>query len=180
MRTYEKKALLKPYSGLPPYPDEAGAGPGLSSGRLLSRASPHAVDRDGYRHWGWGLTGRGRPPPLSRVKIRISQAPPRPRFALLPRPGGGGSHGDTRWKAVPRSEAIWNKQVGFNKAEKKRSPTGRSVPEVAHARKDHRYIEPVCRIDDLLIPDRAARLDERRRPRRCRDLQGVRERQESV
>jgi len=29
---------------------------------------------------------------------------------------GGGSHGDTRWKAVPLIAAILNKQVGFNKA----------------------------------------------------------------
>jgi len=35
MRFYEKKALLNPYSGLPPYLDKAGAGPGLSPGRLF-------------------------------------------------------------------------------------------------------------------------------------------------
>jgi hypothetical protein len=64
----------------PSYSDEAGAGPGLSPCTGPWRLSPLGV----------GLTGRGSPPPLSRATIRRSQAPPRPRFALLPRPRGRG------------------------------------------------------------------------------------------
>jgi len=78
------------------------------------------VDRGGYRHGG-GADWEGSPPPLFRAKIRITQTPPRPRFALLPRPRGGGSHGDTPGKAVPRSAAIGNNMGVFNKAEKRES-----------------------------------------------------------
>ncbi|KUK63653.1 MAG: hypothetical protein XE10_0231 [Methanoculleus marisnigri] len=54
---------------------------------------------------GVGLTGRGRPPPLSRAKIRIPHQPhpTPPGLRPPPPPQGGGSHGDTRWKAVPLS-----------------------------------------------------------------------------
>ena len=47
----------------------------------------------------------GSPPPLSptRKDPCLSSTPPHPRFALLLRPlRGGGSHGDTQGKAVPR------------------------------------------------------------------------------
>jgi len=66
--------------------------------------------------WGVGLTGRDLPLPcLARRSAHLID-PTLP--GLLPRPKGGGSHGDTRWEAVPRIAAIWNKQVGFNKANK--------------------------------------------------------------
>jgi len=34
------------------------------------------------------------------------------------------------------------------------------VPEVTHAREDHRHVQPVCRFDDLAVPDGSPRLDE--------------------
>jgi len=87
---------------------------------LFSWACPHAVDRGGYRHWGWGWRGGGLPLPcLQLAKIRTPHRPhPARPPASSPAPRGGGSHGDTRWKAVPWIAAIWNKQVGFNKANK--------------------------------------------------------------
>jgi len=60
---FKKRALLKPYSDLPPYPDEAGAGSGLSPGRpfflgyLLMLWTVVAIVM------GVGLTGRGLPLP---------------------------------------------------------------------------------------------------------------------
>jgi len=54
--------------------------------------SPHAVDRGGYRHGGVGAGEGVSPPP-----------PERTAFPAISHPatGGGGSHGDTPWEAVP-------------------------------------------------------------------------------
>ena len=83
-------------------------------------AIPGATFFLGHLRMPWTVTaiamGVGLPAPVSRNDSHISPAPPRPRFALLPRPGGGGSHGDTRGKAVPRNAAIQNKQVAFQQS----------------------------------------------------------------
>ena len=67
---------------------------------------------------GVGLDGEGgTPSPVSREDPHTSSTPPHPASGLLPRPRGGGSHGDTPGKAVPRIAAIWNKQVGFQQSQ---------------------------------------------------------------
>jgi len=97
----EGRDLLKPYSGLYPYPDMVCAGSGFVPGDGLLRG--HVL-----MQWtvvaiaiGVGLTGRGSPPPLFPPYRDQPTTPPRPASGLLPRPKGGGSHGDIRWKAVP-------------------------------------------------------------------------------
>ncbi len=79
VRCREKRVLLKPYSGLHPYPDEAGAGPGLSPGRpfflghLLMQWTVVAIAIGG------GADGAGEPPsPVSREDPQTSSTPPRP------------------------------------------------------------------------------------------------------
>jgi len=74
------------------------------------------VDRGGYRHGG-GVDGEGSSPPLSptRKDSCLSSTPPHPRFAILPRPSrGGGSHGDTQGKAVPRIACKREHQDGIS------------------------------------------------------------------
>ena len=78
VRCREKRVLLKPYSGLHPYPDEAGAGPGLSPGRpfflghLLMQWTVVAIAIGG------GADGAGETPPVSREDPQTSSTPPRP------------------------------------------------------------------------------------------------------
>ena len=54
---------------------------------------------------GGGADGEGvSPSPVSREEPHISGPTPAPRFALLPLPAGGGSHGDKRWFGEPELE----------------------------------------------------------------------------
>src|SRR5262249_15214721 len=55
-----------------------------------------------------------------------------------------------------------------------------SVPEVPHAREEHRDAVPVARLDALLVLRRAARLDDRGDSGRGRRVDVVREREERV
>ena len=77
--------------------------PGCGSGPGSSPAYPDAVDRGGYRPGG-GADGEGGLPssPVS-PRSDTHNPPPRPRFALLPRPlgGAGAVRGDIQGKAVP-------------------------------------------------------------------------------
>ena len=82
------------------FPDEIGAGPGLKFDLFLLK---HVL-----MSWtvvaiamGVGMTGRGLPPHLAQRTAHSSPHPARPP-ASSPAPWGGGSHGDTQGKAVPR------------------------------------------------------------------------------
>jgi len=83
------------------FPDEIGAGPGLflSSAFFLTHAlMPWTAVAIAM---GVGLTGRGLPLPcLTQRPAHLTPHLARPP-ASSPAPRGGGSHGDTRWKAVP-------------------------------------------------------------------------------
>ena len=83
------------------FPDEIGAGPGLKFDLFLLKhvLMPWTVVAIAM---GVGLTGRGLPLPcLAQRTAPPSPHPARPP-ASSPAPGGGGSHGDTQGKAVPR------------------------------------------------------------------------------
>ena len=83
------------------FPDEIGAGPGLKFDLFLLKhvLMPWTVVAITM---GVGLTGRGRPlPHLAQRTAHPSPHPARPP-ASSPAPWGGGSHGDTQGKAVPR------------------------------------------------------------------------------
>ena len=70
-----------------------------------SPACPRAVDR-GDIATGGGDRGGGNPLPAGEYPyVALRHPPPRPRFALLPRPHPqeGGSACDSRWKTVPGS-----------------------------------------------------------------------------
>ncbi|CCJ37418.1 hypothetical protein BN140_2495 [Methanoculleus bourgensis MS2] len=82
------------------FPDEIGAGPGLKFDLFLLKhvLMPWTVVAIAM---GVGLTGRGLPPHLAQRTAHSSPHPARPP-ASSPAPWGGGSHGDTQGKAVPR------------------------------------------------------------------------------
>jgi len=107
-------------------PEQAVAGTTFFSG-MSSCSGPWWLSQPGV-----GLTGRGRPPPLSltREEPHTSSTPPHPASGLLlrtfgahapalqpvaPRPGGGGSHGDMRWTERPERKhrrcATWWKAI---------------------------------------------------------------------
>ena len=67
---------------------------------------------------GVGLTGRGLPSPVSNPHSSTPINPTPPALRAPPPPArGGGSHGDTRWKAVYRSATIESQQVGFQQSQ---------------------------------------------------------------
>ena len=102
---FRYRALVKPtLFRLSFIPDEIGAGPGLSLSSTNSFKHVLMLWAVVAIAMGVAARGEGLPLPyLQRVKIRARHQPhPTPPALRAPPPllKGGGSHGDTRWKAV--------------------------------------------------------------------------------